>query len=41
VIELNFATSAMAVYDSPAYLAALKVLGDAAVRDIRIVEGVE
>jgi uncharacterized protein (DUF1330 family) len=31
---------ATAAYDSPAYAEALKALGDGAVRDLRIVEGV-
>ena len=39
VIEFDSVASAMAAHDSPGYQAALKVLGDAAVRDIRIVEG--
>ena len=33
--------AAVAGHDSPAYQAALKALGDGAVRDIRIVEGLE
>jgi len=41
VIEFENVASALAAYESPAYQAARKVLGDAAVRDIRIVEGVE
>ncbi len=32
---------AIAAYDSPAYQAALQALGDGAVRDVRIVEGLE
>jgi len=32
---------AIAAYDSPAYQVALKALGDGAVRDVRIVEGLE
>jgi uncharacterized protein (DUF1330 family) len=32
---------AVAAYESPAYKEALKALGDGAVRDIRIVEGLE
>lgn len=40
VIEFDSVASAAAAYESPAYQACLKVLGDAAVRDIRIVEGV-
>jgi len=35
------ASRAPSAYQSPAYQAARKVLGDAAVRDIRIVEAVE
>ena len=41
VIEFESVASALAAYHSPAYQAARKVLGDAAVRDIRIVEGVQ
>ena len=41
VIEFDSVAAATAAHDSPAYQAALQVLGDAAVRDIRIVEGVE
>jgi len=41
VIEFDSAESAIAAYDSPAYQAALKLLGDAVERDIRIVEGAE
>jgi uncharacterized protein (DUF1330 family) len=41
VIEFENVASALAAYESPAYQAARKILGDAAVRDIRIVEGVE
>lgn len=40
VIEFESVAAAIAGHDSPAYQAAMKVLGDAAVRDIRIVEGV-
>jgi uncharacterized protein (DUF1330 family) len=32
---------AIAAHDSPAYQDALKVLGNGAVRDLRIVEGLE
>jgi uncharacterized protein (DUF1330 family) len=39
VIEFESVAAANAAYKSPAYQACLKVLGDAAVRDIRIVEG--
>jgi uncharacterized protein (DUF1330 family) len=41
LIEFDSVAAAIAAHDSPAYQAALKVLGQAAVRDIRIVEGVE
>jgi uncharacterized protein (DUF1330 family) len=41
VIEFESVAIAVAAYESHAYQACLKVLGDAAVRDIRIVEGVE
>jgi uncharacterized protein (DUF1330 family) len=41
VIEFDSVAAAVAAHNSPAYQAAMKVLGDAAVRDIRIVEGVE
>ena len=40
VIEFPSVEAAVATYESPAYQAALEVLGDAAVRDIRIVPGV-
>ena len=40
VIEFDSVERAVSTYESPAYRAALKVLGDSAVRDIRIVEGV-
>jgi uncharacterized protein (DUF1330 family) len=39
VIEFDSLAKALAVHDSPAYQAALKALGDAVERDIRIVEG--
>ncbi len=39
VIEFDSVEKAIATYEGSAYQAALKVLGDAAVRDIRIVEG--
>jgi uncharacterized protein (DUF1330 family) len=39
VIEFDSVQSAVATYESPAYQAALKVLGNAAERDIRILEG--
>ena len=41
VMEFESFEKALATYDSPAYRAALKVLGSAADRDFRIVEGVE
>jgi uncharacterized protein (DUF1330 family) len=39
--EFPSVEKAIAAYNSPAYRAALDALGDGAVRDIRIVEGVE
>ena len=39
-IEFDSPEKAIACYESPAYQAALKVLGDAAERDLRIVEGI-
>jgi uncharacterized protein (DUF1330 family) len=41
VTEWPSLAAAVAAHDSPAYQAALKALGDGAVRDIRIVEGLE
>ncbi len=41
VIEFDSVASAIAAYESPAYQAAHKLLGDTLVRDIRIVEGLE
>jgi uncharacterized protein (DUF1330 family) len=41
ISEFPSAEKAIAAYNSPAYQAALKALGDGAVRDIRIVEGLE
>ena len=41
VIAFDSVASAIAAYESPAYQAAHKLLGDTVVRDIRIVEGVE
>ena len=38
--EFESVAQAIAAHDSPAYQAALKALGDAAERDMRIVEGV-
>ena len=40
MIEFDSVQQAIAAHDSPAYQAAMKVFGDAAERDIRIVEGV-
>jgi uncharacterized protein (DUF1330 family) len=39
VIEFDSVQAAVATYESPAYQAALKVLGSAAERDIRMLEG--
>ena len=41
VIEFESVEAALRAYESPAYQAARKILGDGAVRDIRIVEGLE
>jgi uncharacterized protein (DUF1330 family) len=41
VIEFDSVANAIAAYDSPAYQAARKLLGDTVERDIRIVEGAE
>ena len=41
ITEFPNLAQATAAYDSPAYQEALKALGDGAVRDVRIVEGVE
>ena len=40
VIEFESVEKAIAVHDSPGYQAALKALGNGAVRDLRIVGGV-
>jgi uncharacterized protein (DUF1330 family) len=40
VIEFESVEKAVATYESPAYQAAMKVLGGAAERDVRILEGV-
>ena len=40
LIEFASVAQARAAHDSPAYQAALAALGDGAVRDVRIVEGV-
>jgi uncharacterized protein (DUF1330 family) len=39
IIEFDSVEQATAMHDSPAYGAALKALGNAAKRDVRIVEG--
>ncbi len=41
ITEFPSAQQALAAYESPAYRAALKALDDGAVRDVRIVEGLE
>ena len=41
VVEYPSLEKATAAYDSPAYAEALKALGDGAVSDFRIVEGVD
>jgi len=40
IVEFDNVHKAMTAYDSPAYQEALRVLGDGAERDFRIVEGV-
>jgi uncharacterized protein (DUF1330 family) len=40
ITEWDSVAGAIAGHDSPGYQEALRVLGDAAVRDVRIVEGV-
>lgn len=40
LIEFASVDAAKAAHDSPAYQAALEALGDGAVRDLRIVEGI-
>jgi uncharacterized protein (DUF1330 family) len=40
VIEFDSMDKAIAAYESPGYKEALRVLGDAAERDFRFVEGV-
>ena len=40
IIEFESVQQAIATHDSPAYQEALRALGDGAVRDLRIVEGV-
>jgi len=41
VVEFASLAQAIAAHDSPGYQEALRVLGDGAERDLRIVEGVE
>src|SRR5271155_490036 len=41
IAEFPSLENAIAAYSSPAYAEALKALGDGAVRDVRIVEGLE
>jgi uncharacterized protein (DUF1330 family) len=41
ITEFPSVQQAIAAYESPAYREALKALGDGAVRDVRIVEGLE
>ncbi len=41
ISEFPSVDKAVAAYNSPAYQRALNALGDGAVRDIRIVEGLE
>jgi len=41
ITEFPSIQQAIAAYESPAYQAALQALGDGAVRDVRIVEGLE
>lgn len=40
IIEFDGVAQAVAAHDSPAYQAALKALGNAAKRDVRLIEGV-
>lgn len=40
ILEFDSVAQAIAAHDSPGYQEALRVLGDAAERDIRIVDGV-
>jgi uncharacterized protein (DUF1330 family) len=41
ITEFPSVAQAIAAHDSPAYQEAVRVLGDGAVRDVRIVEGAE
>ncbi len=40
IIEFDSVAQAIATHDSPAYMEAVRVLGDGAIREIRIIEGV-
>ena len=40
IIEFDSVAQAVAAHDSPAYRVALKALGNAAKRDVRLIEGV-
>ncbi len=40
LVEFDSVAQAIAAHDGPAYQEALRVFGDAAVRDLRIVEGI-
>jgi uncharacterized protein (DUF1330 family) len=40
MVEFDSVEQAIAAHDSPGYQEALKVMGNAAVRDMRIVEGI-
>jgi uncharacterized protein (DUF1330 family) len=40
ILEFDSVAQAIAAHDSPAYRQALRVLGDGAERDLRIIEGV-
>ena len=41
ITEFDSLAKAIAAHDSPAYQEAVKVLGDGAVRDVRMIEGLE
>jgi uncharacterized protein (DUF1330 family) len=41
LVEFESVAQAIAAHDSPGYQEALRVLGDAVDRDLRIIEGVE
>jgi uncharacterized protein (DUF1330 family) len=41
ITEFESVAKAKAAHDSPAYQEAVRVLGDGAVRDVRIIEGME